>query len=79
MTPERRSQKNNPLPVVDEAELFKKQFLKMRNNYENKIKELSVIKELVDMLRLTGISDKIMLFTNNSISLKNTSPRNTSL
>lgn len=63
MTPERRSQKNNPLPVVDEAELFKKQFLKMRSNYENKIKELSVIKELVDMLRLTGISDKIMLFT----------------
>ncbi len=63
MTPERRSQKNNPLPVVDEAELFKKQFLKMRNNYENKIKELSVIKELMDMLRLTGISDKITLFT----------------
>jgi len=63
MTPERRSQKNNPLPVVDEAELFKKQFLKMRSNYENKIKELSVIKELVDMLRLTGITDKIMLFT----------------
>lgn len=48
---------------MDEKELFKKQFLKMRNNYENKIKELSVIKELVDMLRLTGISDKIMLFT----------------
>lgn len=63
MTSERNNQKNNPLPVMDEAELFKKQFLKMRTNYENKIKELSVIKELVDMLRLTGISDKIMLFT----------------
>jgi GAF domain-containing protein len=58
---------NNPtddqFPVIDEKELFKKQYLKMRNNYENKIKELSVIKELVDMLRLTGIYDGKMIFS----------------
>lgn len=59
----KKNPSNDSLPVMDEKELFKKQYLKMRSNYENKIKELSVIKELVDMLRLTGISDRIMLFT----------------
>ena len=45
-----------------EKEVFKRQYLKMRVNYENKIKELSVIKELVDTLRLTGIYDRNALF-----------------
>jgi len=54
---------DGPLPVLAEKELFRKQYLKMRDNYENKIKELSVIKELVDKLRLTGIYDKKTLFS----------------
>lgn len=45
-----------------EKDLYRKQFLKMRNNYEDKVKELSVIKELVDRLRLTGICDRKTLF-----------------
>jgi len=53
---------DDPLPVLGEKELFKKQYLKMRDNYENKIKELSVIKELVDKLRLTGTYDRETLF-----------------
>ena len=45
-----------------EKDVFKRQYLKMRSNYENKIRELSVIKELVDTLRLTGIYDRKALF-----------------
>jgi class 3 adenylate cyclase len=45
-----------------EAALFKTQYLKMRDNYENKILELSIIKELVDTLRLTGTDEKRVLF-----------------
>lgn len=45
-----------------EKDVFKRQYLKMRSNYENKIKELSIIKELVDTLRLTGIYDRKALF-----------------
>jgi len=45
-----------------EKDVFKRQYLKMRSNYENKIKELSIIKELVDTLRLTGIHDRKTLF-----------------
>jgi class 3 adenylate cyclase len=48
--------------LAREKEVFKRQYLKMRVNYENKIKELSVIKELVDTLRLTGIYDRNTLF-----------------
>jgi len=54
---------DSPLPVLAEKELFRKQYLKMRDNYENKIRELSVIKELVDKLRLTGIHDRETLFS----------------
>ena len=45
-----------------EKDVFKRQYLKMRSNYETKIKELSIIKELVDTLRLTGIYDRKALF-----------------
>jgi adenylate cyclase len=45
-----------------EADLYRKQYLKMRENYENKIQELSIIKELVDTLRLTGTYEKNVLF-----------------
>lgn len=47
-----------------EKDVFKRQYLKMRGNYENKIRELSIIKELVDTLRLTGIYDRNVLFSN---------------
>lgn len=63
MNSEINSPASDPFPIMDEKELYKKQFLKMRNNYENKIKELSVIKELVDTLRLTGTHDREMLFS----------------
>jgi class 3 adenylate cyclase len=57
------TKKIDPLSQTsDQAELFKKQYLKMRDNYENKILELSIIKELVDTLRLTGASEKNALF-----------------
>jgi class 3 adenylate cyclase len=52
----------DPFPVTDEKELFKKQYLKMRSGYESVIKQLSLIKELVNILRLTGIYDGEMLF-----------------
>lgn len=45
-----------------ESDLYRKQYLKMRENYENKIQELSIIKELVDTLRMTGTYDKNILF-----------------
>lgn len=48
--------------LAAEKEVFKKQYLKMRGNYENKVRELSIIKELVDSLRLTSINDKNALF-----------------
>ncbi len=47
-----------------EKDVFKRQYLKMRVNYENKIRELSIIKELVDTLRLTGVYDRNVLFYN---------------
>jgi len=46
----------------NEAMLFKKQYLKMREHYEIKILELSIIKELGDTLRLTGADEKKSLF-----------------
>ena len=50
--------RSDDLDISAEKELFKKQFLKMRENYENKIRELSVIKELADQLRLTVLDDQ---------------------
>lgn len=48
--------------LAAEKDVFKRQYLKMRVNYENKIRELSIIKEMVESLRLTGINDKNALF-----------------
>ncbi|MDX9746032.1 MAG: adenylate/guanylate cyclase domain-containing protein [Syntrophales bacterium] len=62
MSRENKTPKKSRPSTMDEKNLFKKQYLKMRGLYENKIKELSVIRELVDMLRLTGVSDRIALF-----------------
>jgi class 3 adenylate cyclase len=57
-----------------EQDIFKRQYLKMRSNYENKIQELSIIKELVDTLRLTGISDRKTLFSEQLKIIKKYSP-----
>lgn len=47
-----------------EQEVFKRQYLLMRQKYETKIVELSVIKELVDTLRLTGMYERNVIFSN---------------
>ncbi len=60
--------------LAAEKEVFKRQYLKMRDNYDNKIKELSIIKELMDSLRLTSINDKTALFREQlNVVKKNTS------
>jgi class 3 adenylate cyclase/putative methionine-R-sulfoxide reductase with GAF domain len=50
------------LQVARERDIFKKQYIKAQINYENKIKELSILKELSDTLRSTDFFDKHMLF-----------------
>ncbi|MEQ8161167.1 MAG: GAF domain-containing protein, partial [Smithellaceae bacterium] len=63
-----------------EREVFKKQYLRMRDNYDHKIKELSIIKELMDSLRLTSINDKNALFREQlKVVKKNTSLEQISL
>ncbi|MBC8317250.1 MAG: GAF domain-containing protein [Desulfobulbaceae bacterium] len=56
------TQKNEDvIQLQQERDVFKKQFLKMRSNYENKIKELSILKELGNTLRTTHGYDKAEL------------------
>jgi class 3 adenylate cyclase len=43
-------------------EIYKSKYIKMFGNYENKIREMSIIKELLDTMRLKGIEDKTSLF-----------------
>lgn len=50
--------------LVQERDVFKKQFLKVQENYENKIKELSILKELGNTLRATDFNDKKTFFRN---------------
>ncbi|NTW76938.1 MAG: GAF domain-containing protein [Syntrophaceae bacterium] len=70
----------NNILLALEKEVFKKQYLKMRDNYDNKIKELSIIKELMDSLRLTSINDKNALFREQlKVVKKNTSLEQISL
>ena len=49
------------IQLRQERDVFKKQFLKMRSNYENKIKELSILKELGNTLRSSRVYDKASL------------------
>lgn len=49
------------IQLQQERDVFKKQFLKMRSNYENKIKELSILKELGNTLRSSRVYDKAAL------------------
>lgn len=49
--------------IANERELFKREFLKMRSKYENKIAELSVLKELGHSLRSAGVSTKKGILT----------------
>ncbi len=48
--------------IKQERDLFKRQYLKIQSSYENKIKELSVLKELGNTLRSTNFYDKNALF-----------------
>jgi class 3 adenylate cyclase len=50
--------------LAQERDVFKKQFLKVQQNYENKIKELSILKELGNTLRATDFHDKQTFFRN---------------
>ncbi|MBN1381956.1 MAG: GAF domain-containing protein [Deltaproteobacteria bacterium] len=61
-------------PTKVEMDLFRRQYLKVRENYENKIQELSIIKELVDTLRLTGTYEKNILFNEQIKIIKKYAP-----
>lgn len=80
MTEKDKYTTSDNIELALEKEVFKKQYLKMRNNYDNKIKELSIIKELMDSLRLTSINDKNALFREQlKVVKKNTSLEQISL
>jgi adenylate cyclase len=53
---------NNLTPLAQERDVFKRQFLRIQENYENKIKELSILKELGNTLRSTNFYDKEAFF-----------------
>jgi adenylate cyclase len=48
--------------LTQEKDVFKKQFLRIQDNYENKIKELSILKELGNALRSTNFYDQETFF-----------------
>ena len=50
--------------LEQERDMFKRQFLKVQENYENKIKELSILKELGSTLRSTDFYNKNAFFWN---------------
>ena len=60
--------KQEPISAVDpvalERDMFKRQFLKIQDNYENKIKELSILKELGNSLRSTNFNDRAAFLWN---------------
>jgi GAF domain-containing protein len=53
---------NDSVAVSQERDVFKKQFLRIQGNYENKIKELSILKELGNTLRSTNFYDREAFF-----------------
>jgi adenylate cyclase len=56
-------QKTDELEMLaQEKDVFKKQFLRIQDNYENKIKELSILKELGNALRSTNFYDQETFF-----------------
>ncbi len=56
--------------VVQERDVFRKQFLKIQENYENKIKELSILKELGNTLRSANFHDKEAFFQSQLKAIK---------
>lgn len=46
------------LQISHERDMFKRQFIKIQENYENKIRELSILKELSNMLRPEMVYDQ---------------------
>jgi len=59
---DRQQNTDDPASVAQERDIFKKQFLRIQGNYENKIKELSILKELGNTLRSTNFYDKEVFF-----------------
>ncbi len=70
MNPEKRNIEDDLSRLKQERDIFKKQFLKTQTNYENKIKELSIIKELGNTLRTTNFYDKTALFKEQLVIVK---------
>lgn len=62
MVSQRQKTSDEPSLLVQERDVFKKQFLKVQQNYENKIKELSILKQLGNTLRATDFHDKKTFF-----------------
>jgi class 3 adenylate cyclase len=58
MIPDTEQTKRDIVSLVQERDVFKRQFLKIQENYENKIKELSILKELGNSLRSTNFNDR---------------------
>jgi len=46
------------LQISDERDMFKRQFIKIQESYENKIRELSILKELSSILRPEMVYDQ---------------------
>lgn len=62
MTSEAKAPSESLSRALREKEMFKRQFLKVQENYENKISELSILKELANTLRFTNFHDKSEFF-----------------
>ncbi len=56
--PDMEQTKQEIASLIQERDVFKRQFLKIQENYENKIKELSILKELGNSLRSTNFNDR---------------------
>lgn len=66
--------------IALEMDMFKKQFIRVQKNYENKIKELSILKELSGILRFADLHNKNAFFWNQlQIIQKYTALQNISL
>jgi class 3 adenylate cyclase len=55
---EDRLNEDKLLQISHERDMFKRQFIKIQENYENKIRELSILKELSNILRPEMVYDQ---------------------
>ncbi len=70
MVSHRQKTTDEPTLLAQERDVFRNQFLKIQENYENKIKELSILKELGNTLRSTNFHDKEAFFQNQLQAIK---------